>query len=146
MTRIFTIGFTKKNASQFFGLLKDHSVTKLIDTRLNNVSQLADFAKKDDLKFFAEKICSIDYIHDLQLAPTAEMLSAFKKGDDLWNVYEKNFLNLLKQRKVEEQLNPIEFDGACLMCSEHLPHQCHRRLVAEYLRDKWKNVEIFHLT
>ena len=50
--KIFTIGFTKKSAEQFFNLLKQPGLVRLVDARLNNVSQLAGFTKKDDLGFF----------------------------------------------------------------------------------------------
>ncbi|HYA88070.1 MAG TPA: DUF488 domain-containing protein [Nitrospirota bacterium] len=142
--KIFTIGFTKKSAEIFFSRLKDANVKKLIDIRLNNNSQLAGFTKKDDLRYFTMAICGIDYAHILQLAPTQDMLDDYKKSKGDWSVYEKKFLNLMATRKVEN-LDRNELDGGCLLCSEDRPNHCHRRLVAEYLRDKWGDVEIVHL-
>lgn len=142
---IHTIGFTKTNAESFFGRLKKANVIKLIDVRLNNVSQLAGFAKRDDLKFFLASICNIGYTHEPNLAPTQSMLSAYKKSGGAWSVYENEFLGLIRKRKIESLFKPEQFDGVCLLCSEDTPHQCHRRLVAEYLRDQWGNVEIRHL-
>jgi uncharacterized protein (DUF488 family) len=142
---IFTIGFTKKSAEVFFTKLKEAGVKSLIDTRLNNVSQLAGFAKRDDLKFFLRSICDIDYQHNTLLAPTADLLDEYKKLTQDWSLYEKKFIQLMRSRKIEEQLKPKELDGACLLCSEEKPHHCHRRLVAEYLQSKWKNVRIEHI-
>jgi uncharacterized protein (DUF488 family) len=142
---ISTIGFTKKNARKFFDLLKRSGAKRLIDVRLNNVSQLAGFAKKDDLAFFAKEICDIDYIHMPVLAPTQEMLDTYKKHGGDWAEYEKRFRGLMEARKIEDRLSREELDDSCLLCSEDTPHQCHRRLVAEYLDEHWGNVTIKHM-
>lgn len=143
--KIFTIGFTKKSAEQFFNLLKQPGLVRLVDARLNNVSQLAGFAKKDDLRFFLHEICKIDYVHLPELAPTQDILNAYKKKGSDWTVYEKQFLALLAARRIEEKIDKNLIDGCCLLCSEATPEHCHRRLVAEYLCEKWGNVEIQHL-
>jgi uncharacterized protein (DUF488 family) len=143
--KLFTIGFTQKRAEVFFSKLKSAGVKRLIDTRLNNQSQLAGFAKKDDLQYFLKEIGKIDYVHLPQLAPTQEMLDAYKKQKGAWETYEQVFHNLITSRKIEEEYKPELFDRACLLCSEHYPLNCHRRLVAEYLRDKWGGIEIEHL-
>jgi uncharacterized protein (DUF488 family) len=143
--KIFTIGFTKKSAETFFKRLKDAGVRRLIDVRLNNVSQLAGFTKKDDLRFFTKAICNIDYVHLPQLAPTAGILDPYKKaknGD--WQLYERQFLDLMRSRRIETTPREI-LDGGCLLCSEEKPHHCHRRLVAEYLKEHWRDVEIEHI-
>lgn len=142
---LYTIGFTKKNAQQFFDTLIKSGVKRVIDTRLNNVSQLAGFAKRDDLKYFLQKIGNIEYTHLLELAPTKNILDAYKKDKGDWEIYEKKFLQLMRDRKIEEQLSPDIVNGGCLLCSEAKPHHCHRRLVAEYLNEKWGNVKICHL-
>jgi len=137
---VYTIGFTKKNAKVFFNFLRESKITKLIDVRLNNVSQLAGFAKKDDLKFFLDELCNgAEYIHSPELAPTKEMLSAYKKGEISWEKYEKVFLNLMSERDIENKFEGDFFENACLLCSEHEPHLCHRRLVVEYLNTHWKS-------
>ena len=143
--RVFTIGFTKKSAETFFTRLKNAGVKRLVDVRLNNVSQLAGFTKKDDLRYFTKAICGIDYVHVPVLAPTADILDAFKKHKGDWGVYEEQFLDLMRSRRVEETVSPDMLEGGCLLCSEETPHHCHRRLVAEYLKDKWGDVEIEHL-
>ena len=143
--KIFTIGFTKKSAETFFTRLKNAGVRRLIDVRLNNVSQLAGFTKKDDLRYFSKAICGIDYLHLAELAPTAEILDPYKKaknGD--WQLYERQFLDLMRSRHIETTAQELLEDG-CLLCSEERPHHCHRRLVAEYLREHWGNVQIEHL-
>ncbi|MFA4875073.1 MAG: DUF488 domain-containing protein [bacterium] len=143
--KIFTIGFTKKNAEQFFTILKQSGLMRVVDVRLNNVSQLAGFTKKEDLRFFLREICNIDYVHLPQLAPTQEILDAYKKNGGDWETYERQFLSLMAERKVEETLDRNLIDNGCLLCSEATPEHCHRRLVAEYLRDKWGNITIQHL-
>jgi uncharacterized protein (DUF488 family) len=143
--KIFTIGFTKKSAETFFTRLTSSGVKRLIDTRLNNVSQLAGFTKKEDLRFFTRAICNIEYMHLPELAPTADILDAYKKtkhGD--WALYECKFLALMQSRKIENTPREL-IDGGCLLCSEEKPQHCHRRLVAEYLRDAWGDVEIEHI-
>ncbi|WP_315796033.1 DUF488 domain-containing protein [Bradyrhizobium sp. SZCCHNRI3043] len=142
--KLFTIGFTKTTAEGFFARLSRANVRKLVDVRLNNVSQLAGFAKKDDLKFFAKSICHIDYEHFPALAPTQDILDEYKKSKGAWQIYAEKFLSLMAQRKIEN-LDKDALDGGCLLCSEDKPHHCHRRLVAEYLKDKWHDVEIIHL-
>lgn len=143
---IYTIGFTKKTAAKFFGLLKSAGITRLIDTRLNNVSQLAGFAKQDDLKYFLKEICGAEYVHETSLAPTQEMLDGFKKQKGSWSEYEAQFLSLLRDRQVERNLSKELFNGrAVLLCSEDKPDNCHRRLVAEYLAKHWPAVTVSHL-
>lgn len=142
---IFTIGFTQKTAEQFFTQLKKPGLLRVIDARLNNVSQLAGFTKKNDLKFFLREVCDIDYIHIPLLAPTKDILENYKKQNNDWQVYESQFLQLMNSRKIEENINPELIDGCCLLCSEPTPQKCHRRLVAEYFYNKWENVKITHL-
>jgi uncharacterized protein (DUF488 family) len=143
--KIFTIGFTKKNAEEFFTKIQQPGLVRLIDSRLNNISQLAGFTKKDDLKFFLKEICKIDYIHLPQTAPTKNILDEYKKNGGSWAVYEKQFLDLMESRQIEKTIDKSLFDGGCLLCSEATPHHCHRRLVAEYLQKKWRDVEVVHL-
>jgi uncharacterized protein (DUF488 family) len=143
--KLFTIGFTKKSAEQFFTRLKNSGTERLVDVRLNNVSQLAGFAKKDDLRYFLEAICGIDYLHLPLLAPTQQMLDSYKKKRGDWQLYEKLFLELMRERQIEREVSREVLRNACLLCSEDTPEHCHRRLVAEYLRDKWSDVEIVHL-
>ena len=143
--RVFTIGFTKKSAEKFFKMLKAAGVKRVIDVRLNNVSQLAGFAKRDDLRFFLKTICGAEYLHLPELAPTKEILDAFKKNKGEWSAYEKDFSALLAKRRIEEKLAMETLDDACLLCSEDTPDFCHRRLVAEYLNHRWGNIKIVHL-
>lgn len=132
---IYTIGFTKKNAETFFNLLKKVKITTLIDVRLNNVSQLAGFAKRDDLKFFLHELCGAKYIHAPKLSPTKEILNAYKKSEISWEKYEIEFIKIMSQRHIERIFEPSRLNNSCLLCSEHEPKFCHRRLVAEYLKD-----------
>ena len=141
---IYSIGFTKSTAQNFFGRLKKSGAKKIIDVRLNNVSQLAGFAKRDDLKYFLTAICGMGYVHVPKLAPTQDILDDYKKKRIAWDDYERRFLELMAKRRIEE-LNSEALDGGCLLCSEDKPHHCHRRLVAEYLKGKWNDVEIVHL-
>lgn len=143
--KINTIGFTKKTAEEFFGLVRDSGTRRIVDVRLNNVSQLAGFAKKKDMQFFLKEMLDVDYVHLPELAPTQEILDAYKKQKGDWSVYEPAFLELMRQREIEKRIDPEIMAGGCLLCSEDKPHHCHRRLVAEYLREKWEDVQIEHL-
>ena len=143
--KIFTIGFTKKSAETFFTKLKNAGVKRLVDVRLNNVSQLAGFTKRDDLRYFTKAICGIDYVHLPELAPTQDILDAYKKHKGDWGVYEREFLDLMRRRHIEDNTSREILDDGCLLCSEEKPHHCHRRLVAEYFRQHWPDVEIEHI-
>ena len=143
---IYTIGFTKKKAETFFGLLREAGIKRLLDVRLNNKSQLSAFAKRDDLAFFLRELCEAEYHHEPLLAPTKEMLTAYKKHKGSWETYEKAFMALMAERKIEEKLSPDLFEQpTVLLCSEATPEHCHRRLVLEYLQDKWGTINVIHL-
>jgi uncharacterized protein (DUF488 family) len=143
--RLYTIGFTKKSAERFFTTLQRAGVARVIDVRLNNSSQLAGFAKRDDLAYLLDAVAGIGYEHLTALAPTAEILDPYKKRKGDWRVYERQFLDLMRERRIEEAVAPELLDGGCLLCSEDQPHHCHRQLVAEYLAERWGGVEIVHL-
>jgi len=143
--KIFTIGFTKKSAEEFFTRLKEAGVRRVVDVRLNNTSQIAGFAKARDLKYFLKAIAGIDYIHVPELAPTQDILDDFVKAKGAWSEYERRFGQLMETRRVAEVLPKELLDGSCLLCSEDTPEQCHRRLVAEHMHKHWANVEIVHL-
>ncbi len=146
MTKIFTIGFAEKKAEAFFGLLKDSGANHLMDVRLNNVSQLAGFTKKDDLRFFVKEILGWKYSHLPDLAPTKDILDAYKKHGGDWAIYEAAFLELMDRRRIESHFTAEDFNQACLLCSEHQPHHCHRRLVLDYLNSKWgSGLSVVHL-
>ena len=143
--KLFTIGFTKTSAAHFFGRLKAAGVTRLIDVRLNRNSQLAGFAKEGDLAYFAQELCGIEAEAIVELAPTPEMLAAYRAREIGWTEYAAKFKRLIARRRIETVLDRARLEGACLMCSEALPHHCHRRVVAEYLREKWGKVEVVDL-
>lgn len=143
---IYTIGFTKKTAEEFFNLLKNNKIQRLLDVRLNNVSQLAGFSKRDDLAFFMKTICNADYLHEPLLAPTQDLLDAYKKNNGGWKLYEEQFIDLIQERMIERRIEPGSFEKrTALLCSEPTADRCHRRLVAEYLQTKWGNLSIVHL-
>jgi uncharacterized protein (DUF488 family) len=142
---VFTIGFTKKSARQFFETLKSSGAKRIVDVRLNNVSQLAGFAKRDDLRFFLKEVCGMEYVHLPELAPTQEMLDEYKKMKGDWTEYEKRFVGLMEQRRIENSIPKEIVSDGCLLCSEDKPHHCHRRLVAEYLQRQWGHIDICHL-
>ncbi len=145
MAMLYTMGFTKKDAETFFTLLKRNGIKKLIDIRLNNVSQLAGFTKKNDLRFFLKTICNIEYLHKPEFSPTPEILNDYKQKKINWQEYEKMFNELLMKRKIERAIAELDLDMACLLCSEPTADKCHRRLVAEYLKRKLHDIEIVHL-
>ena len=145
--KTFTIGFTQKSADKFFTLIKNNNISRIIDGRLNNVSQLAGFAKRDDLKYFLSELCDADYIHLEELAPTKDILDDYKKKIITWEVYEEKFINLIAKRNIERIVDKSLLDNGCLLCSEHNPHHCHRRVVVDYLNHHWDtDIEVIHLT
>ena len=135
---ISTIGFTKPSAASFFGRLRSARVEQLVDVRVHNVSQLAGFAKRDDLRFFLRELCSVGYCHEPLLAPTEELLKDYRNKVIRWTEFEKRFMDLLETRDIAHQLSRVLVGARpVLLCSEHTPERCHRRLVAEYLNDHW---------
>lgn len=145
MIKLYTIGFTKKPAEKFFNLIRDAGVKKIVDTRINNVSQLAGFAKGSDLKFFAKEIGNISYEHNIDFAPSKELLSRYRNKEMTWLEYETEYLNLLDMRKIAQKTDIEKLHENCLLCSEHTPEKCHRRLLAEYLKHVKGEIEIIHL-
>ena len=142
--KLSTIGFTRKPARRFFELLRESGGKRVVDVRLNNGSQLAGFTKKEDLAYFLDELCGMEYVHLPELAPTKDIFDDKKRNGD-WKTYEERFLALMRQRRIEETVpREIVADG-CLLCSEDKPHHCHRRLVAEYLNQQSGDVEISHL-
>ncbi len=143
--KIYTIGFTKKGAEEFFGILKRNKIQQLVDVRLNNTSQLAGFTKRGDIEYFLKELCGIDYYHFEFLAPTKEIRDRYIKEKN-WDVYANEYINLLEERRVIKKLDKSFFEkDTCFLCSESLPMNCHRRLLAEYLKKYWDNVEVIHL-
>ena len=143
-TRVVTIGFAGKTAGQFFGALHRAGVRQVLDVRLNNVSQLAGFTKRQDLPFFLRRLCAAEYVYQPLLAPTKEILETYRT-DRSWERYTDWFLRLLSERQVEQVVPRDLFaTRTALLCSEPKPEKCHRRLVAEYLAEHWGGLEIVH--
>lgn len=144
--RVFTIGFTQKTAQHFFTSLREAGVQRVVDVRLNNTSQLAGFAKRDDLIYFLKELVGAQYLHAPSLAPTQDMLDDLKKHKGSWQTYEQRFMDLMAARRVENELTGELLHKACLLCSEHKPDHCHRRLVLEYLSKHFTAIKKVHLT
>ena len=143
---VYSTGFTQKTAEQFFESLRRVGIRRLLDVRLNNSSQLAAFSKRDDLAYFLRELCHAEYRHEPLLAPTQELLDAYKKRKGSWADYEQAFLALMRERRIEEVLSPSLFDTpTVLLCSELTAEHCHRRLVLEYLQQHWGDIQIVHL-
>jgi uncharacterized protein (DUF488 family) len=142
---IYTIGFTKKSAQEFFDTLKRNSIKQIIDIRLNNVSQLAGFTKRENIEYFLRELCDIDYRHLGFLAPTREIRDKYARTKD-WDTYAGEYMQLLDSRRVLDKLKRGSFRReTCLLCSEASPEHCHRRLVTQYLEDRWGDIEVRHL-
>jgi uncharacterized protein (DUF488 family) len=144
-----TIGFAGKTAEEFFRLLAEARVEKLIDIRQHREGQLSGFAKHPDLAYFLEKVAHIGYSHEPQLAPTPELLKTYRETTD-WAAYETGFLSLMQERGIPQALDASSWHPrATLLCSEPGPEKCHRRLVADLLAAHWRAqghlVEIRHL-
>lgn len=143
--QIFTIGFTKKKAETFFSMLIENKVRRVIDVRLRNRIGYVSHALVPDIAYFL-RLLNIGYVEKPLLAPTADLLDGERSGRLTWQEYTAGFQALMAQRRIESVLDPAEFDGACLLCSEDLPHQCHRSLVADHLKRHWgSHIEIVHL-
>lgn len=142
---VFTVGFTKKTAGEFFEKLRAAGIKRVVDVRLNKVSQLAGFSKRDDLEYFLKEILDVEYVEAPLLAPTQPMLDAYKKNKGSWDSYENDFLRLMEERHIEDKIDPSLLAGGCLLCSEDTPHYCHRRLVVDYLQKRWGNLSIKHI-
>lgn len=147
MIKVYTIGFTKKTAKQFFSILTENNIDTVVDVRLNNLSQLAGFSKYPDVEFFLDKICSIGYKHDLHFAPKDSTLTRYKKKQISWDEYEKEFAQTMLERNITEYIkaNYSSEGSICLLCSEPTPENCHRRLVANYFKEILNEVQIIHL-
>ena len=144
--KVYSIGFTKKTAAEFFTSLRQAGIRRLLDVRLHNASQLAGFTKRDDLPFFLKELCGAEYIHEPLLSPTPDLLEGYRKKRLSWQDYEPRFLSLLAERKVEETIDRQIFAvPTVLLCSETTADRCHRRLILEYLQDKWGGLDITHL-
>jgi len=143
---VFTIGFAKKTAEEFFGLLSKAGIRRLVDVRLRNTSHLAGWAKQVDLEFFLRELLGAEYIHELRLAPTDELLTDYRKRRVGWEEYEQRFLGLMAERRIEEQIPRSLFEiPTVLLCTEPTAERCHRRLVAEYLGERWGGLKVVHL-
>lgn len=147
LDKIYTIGFTQKNAEKFFGLIKNNKITLLVDVRLNNTSQLAAFSKHPDISFFLKEICGCDYKHEILFAPEDSTLSRYKKKVIDWNTYVEEFSATMDKRKIRDYIR-MHYDitlNICLLCSEATPEYCHRRLIAEIIHEVFPETEIIHL-
>jgi uncharacterized protein (DUF488 family) len=144
--KIFTIGFTQKTAEAFFSSLKKNQISALVDTRLNNTGQLAGFSKRDDLAFFTRNILQSEYRHWQHAAPTADILKAYKNKEMSWETYEKEYRSLLEARRIHQQMDIRQLHHSCFLCSEHSPKFCHRRILGEFLQEKFTgSIELIHL-
>lgn len=145
--KLYTIGFTQKSAREFFNKIKNYNIDLLIDIRLNNVSQLAGFAKGKDLEYFLKEICSCEYAHDAVFAPTKALLDNYRANKTSWKEYEDVFAKIMTDRQIEGRFKKLysNYEKICLLCTEPTAEQCHRRLVAEYLQKHFDNIEIIHI-
>lgn len=147
MIILYTIGYTKKSLKEFVTILKKNNIKKLIDIRLKNKSQLAGFAKGEDLKFLLEDLLGIKYSYQPLLAPTEEILNKYKV-DRNWDDYVTSFKHLMQERDMNSVLKKetLDVDNVCLLCSEDIPKQCHRRLLAENYKQFDDSIDIIHLS
>ena len=132
---ICTTGTSGITAERFFLQLKSEGVTSIVDTRMHPSSQLAGYSKKESLKYFANEILGIDYIHEPLLCPEPALLKDYRNETIDWNQYKTSYTNLLRARKLKANLNTSRWGSKpVLLCSEENPEHCHRRLAAEFLK------------
>lgn len=141
---IYTIGYTQKTAEQFFELIKENNIKLLIDVRLNNKSQLAGFAKRENLPYFLRELCQCKYEHCVEFAPTEELYKGKKVS---WEEYARNYVKLIEMRGIYKNFikRYAEYENICLMCSEAVPDRCHRRLLAERLVKSNSEIILKHI-
>ena len=140
------MGLQGNRLRTFTYFLKSAGVEKIIDTRLNPASQLAGFAKGQDLKFIADKIAGIIYEHNSDFTPTKDLLFRYRGKQITWQQYKQAYLDLLDVRKVAQKIDTFTLKNSCLLCSEHSPEKCDRRLLAEYLKRVRNEIKIIHLS
>jgi uncharacterized protein YeaO (DUF488 family) len=143
--KLYTIGFTGKSAEQFFSLLKESKASRLIDIRINRTSQLAGFAKEQDLKFLVPELTNMDYVVREELAPTKDLLASYRKKEIAWDEFAENYQHLLKNRLVHNAFSLEDFSNSILLCSEKEPEKCHRTLLANALIEQFPSLEIINL-
>ena len=145
--KLYTIGFTKKSAEEFFNLLIKNKINTVIDIRRNNKSQLAGFTKKNDLKFFLKKIADIKYIHLIKFAPSEILLKDYRSKHLNWAQFEKKYFEQIEIYENWENFDNDVLQNGCLLCSESSPNNCHRKLLAELLLNKFRDKidHIIHL-
>lgn len=144
--QIYTMGFTQKNAEQFFELIIKNEIEILIDVRLNNQSQLAGFTKGKDLVYLLDKICHCNYDHNVRCAPTKDILQKYKKSEITWETYEEQYNDLVINRNIAQSFKNkyAKYSHVLLLCSEPTAEKCHRRLLAEYLQ-KELDYSVLHI-
>jgi uncharacterized protein (DUF488 family) len=144
--KVYSIGFTKKTAAEFFTALRQAEIRRLLDVRLHNASQLAGFTKRENLPFFLKELCGADYLHESLLTPAPDLLEGYRKKRISWQEYEPRFRSTLADRAVEKKIDKTLFHiPTVLLCSEVTATRCHRRLILEYLQEKWGGIDIVHL-
>jgi hypothetical protein len=142
---LFTIGFTGKSAEHFFSLLIESKASKLIDIRINRTSQLAGFAKEQDLRFLIPELTSMEYLVREDLAPTKNLLASYRKKEISWDKFAENYQELLRDRVLYKTFSCVDFSNSVLLCSENNPEKCHRTLLANALIEQFPNLEIVNL-
>jgi uncharacterized protein (DUF488 family) len=146
--QIYTLGFIKKTAEEFFTLIKENKIELLLDIRTNKQTQLPGLTKGRDLEFFLNEICHCQYVYEPLFTPTKQLVEDYLEGKVTWSEYEEIFNETMEERKIEQifQEKYMHFNRICLLCNEQDPRNCHRRLVAERLQDKLQSeVEIIHI-
>jgi uncharacterized protein YeaO (DUF488 family) len=142
---VYTIGFTGKSAEQFFTLLRESKASRLIDIRINRTSQLAGFAKEQDLRFLIPQLTKMEYLVREDLAPTKELLASYRKKEIAWDKFAENYQQLLRDRVLEKGLSREDFANSILLCSEKEPEKCHRTLLANALIEQFPGLKIVNL-
>ena len=143
--QIFTIGYTKKSAREFFGLIKANEIDVLVDVRLYNNTQLAGFSKSRDLEFFLAALCGCGYVWAKQFAPSPALFNDYKSGQIDWAACEAVYRDFLNAHTGLDFFRLYRNKRICLLCAEETPECCHRRLLAEKIADEYDGTEITHL-
>jgi len=142
---VYTAGFTKWLAKDFFNLLENLKINKLIDIRLRPNSQLSGFTRGVNFSYFLENLSNVKYEHQIKLAPTKELLNKRRNEGLNWQDFESEYVKLLDKDILNYCLNEISNQNILFLCSETEPQFCHRRILTDKLCSFNPNLEIVHL-
>lgn len=131
-----TISAYEVTAADFFETLRARGVDLLLDVRLKNTNQLCGFTKQGDLAYLVGAICHGDYVHDLALAPTPELLERYLGHWIAWEEYARQYRELLESRAAAAQFRERygAYHHICLLGTATKKRRSHTEILEPYLK------------